>query len=153
MEGVWPTAKKPEKAASGQKSYVHSNPKHLFAGLLQCKSCGGAIVQVCGKGGGYYGCYNAKRKTCTNKLTIRKKRIEELLLGNLKDVFLTPENLKYVYDNVEKEIARTMNQVPEELKLKRHQHEKVQAELQNLLSFVIEESFGDDRIRAGTGEL
>ena len=136
VDGVWPMAKQLEKTTGNQKSYVHSHPKHLLAGLLQCKSCGGAIVQVCGKGGGYYGCYNAKRKTCTNKLTVRKKRIEELLLGNLKKEFLTAENLNYVYDNVEKEIARTMGQVPEELKLKKHQHEKVQAELQNLLNFV-----------------
>lgn len=58
------------------------------------------------------------------------------MLSFLKEKFLTAENLKYVYDNVEKAIAKTMNEVPEELKVKRAQHEKVQAELQNLLSFI-----------------
>ena len=46
---------------------------------------------------------------------------------------LTTENLKYVYENVEKTIAKTMHEVPEELKQKRHQHEKVQADTLALL--------------------
>ena len=44
--------------------------------------------------------------------------------------------MKYVYENVEKEIAKTLGQVPEELKQKRHLHDKIQAELQNLLTFI-----------------
>lgn len=136
MEGAWPMRTPTQKATGTQKSYIHSNPTHLFAGQLQCKCCGGAIVQVCGKGGGYYGCHQAKRKTCTNKLTIPRKRLEEILLENLKSNLLTAENLKYIYDNVEKEIAKTLNEVPEELKQKRVQHEKIQTELQNLLNFI-----------------
>ncbi len=102
MEGAWPMRTPTQKATGTQKSYIHSNPTHLFAGQLQCKCSGGAIVQVWGKGGGYYGCHQAKRKTCTNKLTIPRKRLEEILLENLKGNLLTAENLKYVYDNVEK---------------------------------------------------
>jgi hypothetical protein len=102
----------------------------LLAGLLKCKSCGGAIVQISGKGGGYYGCYNNKRKTCNNKLLIRRTKIESIIVNDLKDKFLTAENLKYVYENVEKTIAKTLNEVPEELRQKRHQYDKVQAEMQ-----------------------
>ncbi len=54
----------------------------------------------------------------------------------MKQNLLTAENLKYIYDNVEKEIAKTLNEVPEELKQKRAQHEKIQSELQNLLNFI-----------------
>lgn len=54
----------------------------------------------------------------------------------MKQQILTVKNLKYVYDNVEKEIAKSLNEVPEELKQKKHQHEKVHAELQNLLNFI-----------------
>lgn len=136
MEGAWPMRTPSQKSSSKQKSYIYANPTHLFAGQLQCKCCGGAIVQVCGKGGGYYGCHQAKRKTCTNKLTIPRKRLEELLLADIRDKLCTSENLKYVYENVEKEIAKTLGQVPEELKQKRHLHDKIQAELQNLLNFV-----------------
>ena len=59
-----------------------------------------------------------------------------MLLDDLKEKFLTPENLKYVYEAVEQTIAKTMNEVPEEVKQKRHERDKVQKELQNLLNFV-----------------
>ena len=63
LEGAWPVKKGSQKTTQ-QKSYVHSNPTHLLSGILKCSCCGGAMVQVSGKGSGYYGCYNAKRKTC-----------------------------------------------------------------------------------------
>ena len=44
--------------------------------------------------------------------------------------------MKYVYENVEKAIAKTLHEVPEEVKKKKNQWEKVQAELQNLLNFI-----------------
>ncbi len=136
LEGSWPMTKQTEKTSTQQKSYVHSNPPHLLSGLLKCKSCNGAIVQLSGKGGGYYGCYNSKRKTCKNKLLVPRKKIESIIIDSLKEKFLTAENLKYVYEKLEKNIAKTLNEVPEELKQKRVQHEKVQAELQNLLNFI-----------------
>jgi site-specific DNA recombinase len=133
LEGSWP---KQAGSSVVHKSYVHSHPPHLLAGLVKCKSCGGAMVQISGKNGGYYGCYNSKRKTCKNKLLISRKRLEMILLTDLKEKLLTPKNLKYVYENVEEAIAQTMHEVPEELKQKRHQYEKVLAELQNLLRFI-----------------
>lgn len=136
LDGSWPMTQKSDKTKGSFKSYVHSSPNHLLAGLLKCKCCGGAMVQISGKGGGYYGCYNNKRRTCGNKLLIQRKKTEHYILQHLKEKLLTAENLKYVYDNVEKEIARSLHEVPEELKQKKHQHEKIQAELQNLLNFI-----------------
>lgn len=130
IEGAWP------KQGGKQKSYVHGNPTHLFSGLLKCKVCGGAMVQVSGKGNGYYGCYNQRRKSCSNKLLVSRNRLERILIESLKEKFLTVENLKYIFDNVEKTVAQSLNEIPEEVKQKKHQFEKVQAELQNLLSFI-----------------
>jgi site-specific DNA recombinase len=136
LDGAWPMHKKTKKTSKKPISYIHSNPTHLLAGLLKCKSCGGSIVQICGKSGGYYGCYNAKRKTCTNKLTIQRKRLEAILIENLKEKFLTAENIKYIFDNVEKTIGKSLNEVPKEVKQKKAQMEKIQSELQNLLNFI-----------------
>ena len=133
IDGAWPTK---GSIKGSQKSYVHGNPTHLLSGLLKCKTCGGAMVQVSGKGSGYYGCYNNKRKSCSNKLMISRKRLEGILIESLKEKFLTVENLKYVYENVEKTIAKTLHEVPAEVKQKKNQWEKVQAELQNLLNFI-----------------
>lgn len=125
-----------QKELSSQKSYIYANPTHLFAGQLKCKCCKGTIVQVCGKSGGYYGCHQAKRKTCSNKLTVQRKRLEEILINNLKTNLLTSENLNYVYDKIEKEIEKSLSTVPDESKQKRIEHEKIQSELQNLLHFI-----------------
>ena len=65
-----------------------------------------------------------------------RKRIESILLKELQEKFLTAENLKYVYENVKKTIAQSLNEIPEEVKQKKSQYEKVQAELQNLLNFI-----------------
>lgn len=67
---------------------------------------------------------------------IPRKRVEALILNDLKEKFLTAENLKYVFQNVEKVVAKTLNEVPENLKQKRAQHDKIQTELQNLLNFI-----------------
>ena len=136
LEGSAPKTGESERTKGPFKSYVHTSPNHLLAGLLKCKCCDGAMVQISGKGGGYYGCYNNKRNTCSNKLLIQRKKVEQYILENLKNQLLTVENLKYIYDNVEKGVLKSLNEVPEELEQKRHQQEKIQAELQNLLNFI-----------------
>ncbi len=134
INGAFPV----KKGSTGkrQKSYVHTNPTHLLSGLLKCNSCGGAIVLVSGKGSGYYGCYNAKRKTCENKLLVPRKRIEEVIINDLNKKILTADNLSYVYKNLEKLIQKGLNQVPEHVKKKKHEYDKVAKEIQNYLNFV-----------------
>ena len=80
IKGTFPIRKKSKNTDIIQKSYVHANPPHLLAGLMTCSKCGGAIVLISGKGSGYYGCFNAKRKTCNNALLVPRKRIEETLM-------------------------------------------------------------------------
>ena len=135
LKGTWPVNKK-KQAFYQQKSYVHTSPNHLFSGLMKCNSCGGAIVLLSGKGGGYYGCYNSKRKTCNNSLLIPRKRIEESIINELKTKILTADNLEYVYKNVEKLAAEGFNEVPELVKKKKAQYEKIQQEIQNYLNFI-----------------
>ena len=133
-EGAWPVRK--NSKGIKQKSYIYSSPPHLLSGLIRCQSCKGAIVIVGGKGGGYYGCYNARRKTCDNMLAVPRKRIEHIIISELKEKILTLENLDYVYKNVEKLIASGMNEVPELIKKKKALHDKVSLELQNYLNYI-----------------
>ena len=135
LKGTWPVSKK-KKAFYQQKSYVYTSPNHLFSGLMKCNTCGGAIVLVSGKGNGYYGCYNSKRKTCGNSLLIPRKRIEEIVIKDLTEKILTVENLEYVYKNVEKLAGEGFNEVPELVKKKKAQYEKIQQEIQNYLNFI-----------------
>lgn len=135
LTGGWPVSKK-KRTFYQQKSYVHTSPNHLLSGLMKCNSCGGAIVLISGKGTGYYGCYNARRKTCNNMLLIPRKRIEEKIINELKDKILTTENLEYVYKRVEKVASEGFNEVPELVKKKKAQYEKIQLEIQNYLNFI-----------------
>lgn len=133
MEGSHPV-RKGKKIK--QKSYVYSNPTHLLAGLMKCYKCDGAIVQVGGKAGGYYGCYNGKRKTCDNTILVQRKRVEKSILSDLKEKILIRENVEYVLKKVEQLVAKGLNEVPEQMKKKKAQHEKVLVEIQNYLNFI-----------------
>ena len=90
------------KGFGKQKSYVESNPTHLLSGNMVCGSCGGAIVLVSGKGLGYYGCHNANRKSCDNKMLISRKRIESLFMEALFQKVLKPEHIQLIYQKVVK---------------------------------------------------
>jgi DNA invertase Pin-like site-specific DNA recombinase len=142
LKGAWPVSKKREIFYQ-QKSYIHTSPTHLFSGLMKCSACGGAIVLTSGKGSGYYGCYNAIRKTCGNKIIIPRKRIEETIINELRNNILTTDNLDYVYKNVEKIAAEGSNEVPELVKKKKAQYEKIQQEIQNYLNFIKKGNFSN----------
>jgi len=136
LKGTWPVCKRTRDKSTKQKSYVHASPIHLLSGLLKCHTCGGAIILISGKGGGYYGCFNARRKTCDNSLLVPRKRIEKIIIGDLKEKILTLENLRYVYDKVEKLVASGTNEVPELIKKKKGQNEKALQEVQNYLNYI-----------------
>ena len=91
---------------------------------------------ISGKGSGYYGCSNAKRKTCTNNLLVPRKHIEKTIISGLKEKILTLENLRYVYEKVEKLVSSGMNEVPELIKKKKAENEKSLHEAQNYLNYI-----------------
>jgi len=133
LKGTWPIRK---NSKIKQKSYIHSAPTHLLAGLMKCYNCGGAIVLISGKGSGYYGCYNAKRKTCNNSLLLSRKRVENAIISDLSEKILTPENISYVYKNLEKIVAKGLNDIPERINKKKTQYDKITLEMQNYLNYI-----------------
>ncbi len=103
---------------------------------MKCYRCGGAIVLISGKGSGYYGCFNAKRKTCNNTLLAPRKRIEKTLISDLKEKILTTENIGYVYKRIEKLVSKGLNKIPEQIKEKKSRYEKILSEIQNYLNYI-----------------
>ncbi|MFC1590404.1 recombinase family protein [Candidatus Omnitrophota bacterium] len=136
VKGTWPVYSRTRNKSIKQQSYVHSNPIHLLSGLLRCQCCGGAIILISGKGNGYYGCFNARRKTCDNGLLVPRKRIEMTIITDLKEKILTLENLRYVYKKVEKLVSAGMDEVPDLIKKKKAQYEKSLHETQNYLNYI-----------------
>ena len=135
LQGTWPV-RKDQRGSLQQKSYVHTSPRYLLSGLMKCQTCGGAILLVSGKGSGYYGCFNARRRTCGNGLWVSRNRVEQAILSELQEKLLTAENLSYVYQQVAKAVNEGLNEVPSTLKLKRVQLEKVLGEIRNYLEFI-----------------
>ncbi len=135
LKGTWPVSKK-KKGFYKQKSYAHTSPTYLLSGLMKCQSCGGAIILISGKGSGYYGCYNARRKSCHNTLLVPRKRIEQIIIQELQQKRLTTENLEYIFKNIEKLAAAGLNEVPELTQKKKAQVEKLKAEIQNYMNFI-----------------
>lgn len=135
IDKTWPV-RKHEKGRLPQRSYIHATPTYLFSGLMRCSLCEGPIVLLSGKGSGYYGCYNAKRKMCTNHLLVPRKRLEETIISELQERILTVENLEYIYRNIEKLALKELNNAPESIKKKKLQHDKLLSEIQNYLNYI-----------------
>jgi len=74
------------------RSQFFSSPIRALAGLIKCKCCEAAIVQVSAKGGGYYGCYNAKGESCDNKQWLSRTQVGAIILNDLKEKFLTVDS-------------------------------------------------------------
>jgi hypothetical protein len=94
------------------------------------------MTMVSGKGSGYYGCYNFRRKTCTNKLIIARSRIEDIIINKIRDKILTPDNLQEVYRRVEDVVAKEMNTLPDQVKKKETQLNQFKKEAENYLTFI-----------------
>ena len=103
---------------------------------MRCQVCGGPIVLLGGKGSGYYGCYNSRRKTCENRLLVSRHRIEQSIISDLKERILTPENVEYVYQKLERLVAKGFNEVPELVRKKKQEQEKLTSEIRNYLNFI-----------------
>jgi site-specific DNA recombinase len=64
-------------------------PKHLLTGLVKCGSCGGAMEAV---GKDYLACRAARSGArCFNRRSIKRIRVEEVVLEGLKNRLMAPE--------------------------------------------------------------
>jgi site-specific DNA recombinase len=138
IDGTWPSKKKGRGFNKQQKSYAVTHPPHLLAGSLKCGICSGAVVQISGKGSGYYGCHNTKKKSCDNNVKISRSKLEKAVLAKLQQNILQPERIHQVFETVEKELLKQRSNIPEELKLKQAALDKIQDKINNFVRFVSE---------------
>ena len=115
---------------------MKSHPKHLLSGSLKCGTCEGAIALVSGKGSGYYGCTNASRKSCDNKVLISRKRLEKKLLAALLDEVLQPEVLDAVYQRTAEKVKEQFAHVPEQLRLRKIELNRAETRVHNFIEFI-----------------
>lgn len=67
---------------------IHTAPTSLLASLIRCKLCDGTLVKLSCKRSECYGCYNAQKKACENKLALARRQLKNLHIDVLKEKFL-----------------------------------------------------------------
>ncbi len=136
IDGVFPSGKKRRGFEGPRKSYVKSHPTHLLSGSLRCGTCTGAIGLVSGKNGGYYGCLNASRHSCDNKVLTSRTRLEGRFLAVLNAEVLKPEVLELIYERVAKLVKQLHSHVPDELRLKKVELNRAETRVHNFIEFI-----------------
>jgi len=103
-----------EKRGGAEKHF----PTHLLSGAMVCGECGGAVAKVSGKGGGRFGCLGAAKGACGNKMLVRRKPAEKVILEAVREHLLAHEQIQRVLERVEEEVRKLYADVPETIRLK-----------------------------------
>ena len=132
----WPGGKGKRGFSKDQGGRVRHFPTHLLSGTMVCSECGGAIAQVSGKGGGYYGCLGAAKGACENKILVRRKLSEKIIIEAVQEQLSSPEHILYILKCVEEEVRKLYSHVPETIRLKETELTAEERRLANFVDFI-----------------
>jgi len=136
MHRTWPGGKGKRGFSKEQGSRQKQFPTHLLAGSMVCGCCGGTIAQVSGKSGGYYGCLAATKGACDNKTLVRRTLAEKVILDAIKQRISDVEQVAYVLQRVQEEIAKLRADLPDNLKLKEAELAAEQRRMADFVDFI-----------------
>ena len=86
--------------------------------------------------GGYYGCINAGKGACDNKLIVRRTLTERVILTAVGEKLANAENLAYLLQRVEEKVKEMHSEVPETIRLKEVQLIAEQRQVDNFVSYI-----------------
>ena len=113
---------------------------HLFVGFMRCGVCGQRVSIVSGgMGSPRYGCPNSWHNgmlACDNRLTVRSKIVDPILLAGLQAELQRPETVHYITDMVTATVTRFLHQKPQQRVQLIAQREAVGRKLDNLVRAV-----------------
>ena len=136
LRRTWPGGKGRRGFSRDQGSRQKHYPSHLLSGTMSCGVCGATIAQVSGKSGGYYGCLAATKGACDNRMLVRRKLAEDVILDAVRGQLASADHIRYVLDRVEQEVARLFADVPETIRLKEAELNAEERRLANFVDFV-----------------
>jgi hypothetical protein len=93
-------------------------PTHLLSGAMVCGVCGAPIAQMSEKAGGYYGCLGAAKGACENRVLVRRKLAEEVIVGAVREQLSRTEQIRYTLGRVEAKVAQFSAHLSETLRAK-----------------------------------
>ncbi len=122
----------------GRNAALYS--RHLFSGFLRCGACDGAITVVTGgTGSPRYGCLRHSKNgasACGNRLTIRARIADAVLLEGLQAELLRPETVATISGKLSAALNAYIEQRPHERARLIRARADSQAKLQNLVAAV-----------------
>ena len=111
--------------------------RHLFTGVMRCGVCGGPMATVCGgHGSPRYGCRSSwrhGRSTCANRMSVRARVVDPLLLSALQAQLTSPEVVTYLTEAVSVQVAAVLDEGPRRRERLEDERAKVQRKLQHLV--------------------
>lgn len=113
----------------------------LLGGILKCGQCGGNMLQVTKRRGGYMGCYVHYRKDpvkCSNNRTISRKKIEGAVIDQLKKILMDEHNVNLATKLINQKIKERLNTAPSEIRSLMKQKHEVEREVRNFIKFIRE---------------
>ena len=133
---TWPGGKAGRGSKTRRDGWAKHYPRHLLSGSMKCGVCGATMAQVSGKGGGYYGCLAAAKGACENRLLVRRKVAERIIIAAVQDKLASAENLQYVLRRVETEVKKLYADVPRAIRVKETELNSEQRKLHNFVEFI-----------------
>lgn len=133
---TWPGGKGKRGFSKKQGGRQKHFPTHLLSGTMVCAKCGATIAQVSGKGGGYYGCLGAAKGTCDNKMLVRRKLTENVIIKAVREGLSSTKHVRYVLKQVEQEVSKLYSDVPETIRLKETELTAEESRLTNFVEFI-----------------
>jgi site-specific DNA recombinase len=137
---------------SGQQRSVY-----LFSGLLKCGVCGGSVTFVSGRWRSesqQYGCsmHHQRGKTvCSNRLTIRRDKLESRILAGLQKEVLREDAVDYVVAGMKTELERRFDELNGTLSGMRERKRQLETEIARLVN-AIAGGNGSESIMEAIGE-
>ena len=137
-QDLWDAAKVRQKALDSTLQGMHRNnrPQYLLSGLLKCGACGGGYSKINSE---RYGCSQSRNKgasVCSNKKTIKREKIEALVLGALKTHLMRDDLVKIFCAEYTKHFNKLQNQQNQTLKGYKSEQTKLVAERTNIVQAI-----------------
>ncbi len=133
---TWPGAKGKPGFSKEQRGRAASYPDSLLSGAMVCGVCKRGIVLVSGRHGGYYGCVAARVRGCENRVRVRRDLAEKIIVNALQERLADPRAIRYVFEQLQEEIARLSADVPDLIRRRKEQLGRERRRLDNLVNFI-----------------
>ncbi len=135
---LWDAAKARQKELDKKSGHLgtRKRPQYLLSGLLECGKCGGGFAKVNSE---RYGCSAARNKgesVCSNKVTIKRENLEDVVLSALRTHLMRPELVELFCTEYTKHMNVLIAQQHQDLKRLKSEQSKIEREKANIIEAI-----------------